>query len=93
VSSNVGTANNNQEKNNETMANLKTRILKLEEAVPDEPWWRKRMLELPRELQNEYIAHGTINGEKMDDGLDEWTEEEMLNYIKTGEQPEGKELR
>ena len=74
------------------MANLKSRLLKLEEAVPDEPWWRTQMLSFPRAAQIEYIAHGTINGEKMDDGLDEldWTEEEIGNYLKTGSQPEGK---
>ena len=73
--------------------NLKTRISKLEEAVPDEPWWRTQMLSFPRAVQIEYITHGTINGEKMDDGLDEWTEEEMKAYINDGTVPEGKKLR
>ena len=77
------------------MANLKTRISKLEEALPDRPWWEEIMWSLPREQQLEYIIHGTINGEKIDDGLDEldWTKEEKLNYIKNGIQPVGKELR
>ena len=73
--------------------NLKSRISKLEEAVPDRPWWQEKMLSFPRAVQNEYIKYGTINGEKIDDGLDDWTDEEKLNYIKNGTQPEGKELR
>ena len=74
------------------MANLKTRILKLEEAVPDRPWWQEKMLSFPRAVQIEYIQYGTINGEKVNDGLDEldWSEEEMNYYIKTGTQPVGK---
>ena len=72
--------------------NLKTRISKLEEAVPDEPWWREQMWSFPIAVQNEYIKYGTINGEKIDDGLDEldWTKEEIESYLQTGVEPEGK---
>jgi len=53
------------------------------------------MLSFTREQQEEYLLHGTINGEKVDDGLnlDEWTEEEIENYLRNGIRPEGKELR
>lgn len=76
------------------MPSLKSRISKLEEAIPDKPWQENITL-LPREQQEEYLVHGTINGEQVDDGLnlDEWTEEEMENYVKNGVWPAGIERR